>query len=232
MKDFAYVVVVTMVLGGLLVFASCSDTNEYSHTLMPSKRAIVLFNGRDFSQWRRERGGHVGWEIVNGAMKVVPGTGSIVTKQKFNDFKLHIEFNVSSMPGFEGQRKGNSGVYIQRRYEVQILDSYGIDSGIQDCGAIYKFRAPDKNICKKPGRWQSYDITFHAPRWVGKGIDARKIKNARITVLHNGVVIHNDIEVSNKTGAGRPEGPEADGILLQDHGDQVQFRNIWIVPLD
>lgn len=193
---------------------------------------IVLFDGTDFSHWTHQNGKAVRWEIVGDAMKVVPRTGSIITKRNFRDFKLHIEFKVPQMPpNVRGQGRGNSGVYIQRRYELQILDSYGQPPRKNEGGSIYRFKAPDKNVCKKPGEWQSYDIIFYAARFKGQGKDARKEKNARITVWQNGILIHNDVDVPNKTGAGRPEGPEAGPILLQDHGNEVWFRNIRIVPL-
>jgi len=165
--------------------------------------------------------------------KKVPGPKGIVTKQNFQDFKLHVEFKIPQLPpNVKGQGRGNSGVYIQRRYEVQILDSYGLEAKYQDCGALYKLKAPDKNACKKPGQWQTYDITFHAARFKGDRENLRKVKYARITVLHNGVIIHNNVELLNKTGAGQQEGPEPGPILLQDHGNKVQFRNIWLLPLD
>jgi len=193
---------------------------------------IVLFDGTDFSHWIHPNGKDVQWEIVGGAMRIVPRTGSIITKRDFKDFQLHIEFKVPQMPpNVRGQGRGNSGVYIQRRYELQILDSYGQPPRKNEGGSIYKFKAPDKNACKKPGEWQSYDITFRAARFDGEGENAKKVKNARITVKHNGDLIHNDVEVPNKTGAGRPEGPDPGPILLQDHGNEVWFRNIRIVPL-
>jgi len=193
---------------------------------------VVLFDGTDFSHWIHPNGKEVQWEIVGDAMKIVPRTGSIMTKRKFQDFKLHIEFNVPPMPPHvKGQGRGNSGVYIQRRYELQILDSYGQPPRKNEGGSIYKFKAPDQSVCKKPGDWQSYDIIFHAARFEGRGENTRKVKNARMTVWQNGVLIHDDVEVPNKTGAGRPEGPEPGPILLQDHGSEVMFRNIWIEPL-
>ena len=196
------------------------------------KNVIALFDGKDFSHWTTSSSKKIGWDIVDGEMKTVPRSGSIMTKRDFTDFKMHIEFKTPQMPpNVRGQGRGNSGVYIQRRYEVQILDSYGLPLKNNECGSIYKFKAPDKNVCKKPGEWQSYDITFHAARFEGQGRDAKKIKNARITIVHNGVLIHDNVEVPNKTGAGRPEGPEPGPILLQDHGNEVCFRNIWIVPL-
>jgi len=197
------------------------------------ENAIVLFDGTDFSHWVHQDGKDIKWEIVGDAMKVVPKTGSIMTKKDYRDFKLHIEFNVPEMPpDVKGQGRGNSGVYLQRRYEVQILDSYGLPAENNGCGSLYRVKAPDKNACKKPGEWQSFDIIFHAARFKGQGENARKDKNARITVWHNGVLIHDDVEIPNKTGSGQPEGPEPGPILLQEHGNEVMFRNIWIIPLN
>jgi hypothetical protein len=199
---------------------------------VPGVNKIVLFDGKDFSQWTHEDGKPVRWEVEDGTMKVVPKTGGIVTKQNFQDFKLHVEFKIPQMPpGVKGQGRGNSGVYLQRRYEVQILDSYGLEPTKDGCGSLYKQKAPDKNVCKQPGEWQSYDITFRAARFKGAGENLKKVENARITVLHNGVLIHDNVELPDKTGAGRPEGPEPGPILLQEHGNEVWFRNIWIAPL-
>jgi len=197
------------------------------------KGAIVLFDGKNFSHWQKAGDGEIGWKITgDGAMQVVPKTGSIMTKRDFTDFMLHAEFRTPQMPPeVKGQGRGNSGIYIQRRYELQILDSYGLEPKNNECGGIYTFRAPDRNVCKKPGEWQSYDILFHAARWAGEGAKAVKTHNARITVFQNGVLIHDDVEVPNKTGAGRPEGPKPAPILLQEHGNEMSFRNIWIVPL-
>jgi hypothetical protein len=197
------------------------------------KDAIILFEGEDLStHWTAGRNKKIGWEFADGVATIRPKTGSIWTKRDFTDFKMHIEFRTPQMPpNVRGQGRGNSGVYIQRRYEVQILDSYGLPRKNNECGSIYKTRAPDKNVCKKPGEWQSYDITFRAARFDGEGKNTKKVKNARITVWHNGDLIHNDVEIPNKTGAGRVEGPEPGPILLQDHGNEVEFRNIRIVPL-
>ncbi|MHC4086050.1 MAG: 3-keto-disaccharide hydrolase, partial [Planctomycetota bacterium] len=177
-------------------------------------------------------GKEVKWERIGEAMKIVPKSGSIITKRDFKDFKLHIEFKLPKLPpNVKGQGRGNSGVYIQRRYEIQILDSYGQPPRKNEGGSIYKFKAPDTNACKKPGEWQSYDIKFRAARFEGEGENAKKVKDARITLLHNGVLVHDDVDVPNKTGAGQKEGPEPGPILLQDHGNEVWFRNIRIVPL-
>lgn len=208
--------------------------NDYAH---PAKitieavrpgNAIVLFDGTDFSHWKADGDKEIGWRIVDGAMKAVPKSGSIVTKRNFSDFRMHAEFKTPQMPAnVKGQGRGNSGIYIQRRYELQILDSFGLELKNNECASLYKCRAPDKNVCRLPGRWQSYDIIFHAARYEG----GKKVGNARITVWHNGVLVHDDVEIPNKTGAGRVEGPDPLPILLQEHGNEVWFRNLWIVPL-
>jgi hypothetical protein len=126
----------------------------------------ILFDGTDFSHWTDQNGKPVRWETIGDAMKIVPGTGSIITKRNFKDFKLHVEYKLPQLPpNVKGQGRGNSGVYIQRRYEIQILDSYGRPPSNNEGGSIYKFKAPDENACKKPGEWQSYDITFRAARF-------------------------------------------------------------------
>jgi hypothetical protein len=208
--------------------------NDYAHPpkveieTTESGDAIMLFDGTDFSHWTTGNDKNIGWKLVGGAMKIVPKSGSIMTKQNFTDFNMHAEFKTPQLPpNVKGQGRGNSGIYIQRRYELQILDSFGQEPKNNECGSLYKFKAPDKNVCSMPGRWQSYDIIFHAAKFNGD----KKVKNARITVWHNGVLIHDDVALENKTGAGRPEGPEPGPILLQDHGNEVWFRNIWIEPL-
>lgn len=197
------------------------------------ENAISLFDGRDFSQWQRQGGGEIAWKIADGAMQIVPGSGSIMTKRDVRDFMLHAEFKTPVLPAdVQGQGRGNSGVYIQRRYEVQILDSFGLEPKNNECGSIYTFKAPDRNVCKQPGEWQTYDILFHAAHFGEKDGKSVKVQNARITVFQNGVLIHDDVEVPNKTGAGQPEGPNPAPILLQDHGNAVSFRNLWMVALD
>lgn len=200
--------------------------------MLKPDNAIVLFDGDDVENWTTESGKPAGWKLIDGTMQIVPKSGSIMTKQSFKDFKMHVEFKTPQMPiNVSGQDRGNSGIYIQRRYEVQILDSYGLESKDNDCGAIYKFKKPDKNVCDMPGRWQSYDIVFRAARFDGNGENAKKAENALISVWQNGILIHDNVELQNKTGSGKPEGPEPGPILLQDHGNEVCFRNIWIVPL-
>ena len=189
----------------------------------PPEGAVVL----DASQFTKEDGKPCDWPVADGVLEV--GKGSVITKEKYQDFQLHVEFNLPEPPeGAKGQARSNSGVYIQRRYEVQILDSLGEEPPKNNgCGSLYKQKAPDKNMCKKPGEWQVYDITFKAARFDAAG---KKTENARITLVWNGTKVHDDAELKDKTGAGKPEGPEAAPILLQEHGAKVKFRNLWIVP--
>lgn len=194
----------------------------------PPKGAIVLFDGKDASQWVGRNGRAVPWRVADGAMMCLPLTGNIRTKQTFGDCKLHVEFKVPSMRWWTGQGRGNSGVFLQGLYEVQILDSYGIDRPKKnDCAALYNQIAPSTNACLPPLKWQSYDITFRAPR---RDKDTGKLTKGRITVVHNGVTVIDDVEIPKirrPRQAGTP-GP----IVLQDHVCPVGFRNIWLMPLD
>jgi len=199
----------------------------------PPEGAIVLFDGKDFNKWKhpkkKEGEDKVKWELVDGAMRVKPRTGSIITRKQFTDVKLHIEFRTPFMPEKRGQGRGNSGVYLQGRYEVQVLDSYGLEGKDNECGGIYKVGRPLVNMCAPPTQWQTYDITFRAPRFDG---DGNSISNPTLTVLHNGVKVHDKTEVTGSTTAslgGKASRPA--GIYLQDHGNPVQFRNIWLVEL-
>ena len=181
----------------------------------PPAQAIVLFDG---SQPEHLEGAKV---TDDGLLEV--GT---TTKMPVQDFRLHLEFRLPYMPFSTGQGRGNSGVYIQRRYEVQILDSFGLEGLFNECGSLYRQQPPELNMCLPPLAWQTYDIWFRAARFDDEG---NKTANARITVLHNGVPIHSNWEIAAKTGAGLPEGPEPMPILLQNHSDPVHFRNVWIV---
>ena len=189
----------------------------------PPKDAVIL----DAAQFTQEDGKPCAWPVTDGILEV--GKGSIITKEKYQDFQLHVEFNIPEPPeGAKGQARSNSGVYLQRRYEVQVLDSFGDDPPLKNgCASIYTQKAPDKNAAKKPGEWQTYDITFKAARFDDSG---KKTAGARITVVWNGVKVHDDYEITGKTGAGKPEGGEPAPILLQDHGAKVKFRNLWILP--
>jgi hypothetical protein len=194
--------------------------------------AIVLFDGKNLDQWVASDGsGPATWAIMpDGAMEVRRGGGGIKTKRTFDKpYKLHVEFRVPLMPENAGQMRGNSGVYNQGRYEVQILDSYGLDSKDNDCGGIYEVAKPKVNACKAPTVWQNYDIEFWPPVFV----NGKKTTPAMITVYHNGVLIHERQEIPvDNTRAGLGGDPSSPGPLhLQDHGDPVQYRNIWLVEL-
>ncbi len=194
----------------------------------PPAGAIVLFNGRDFKQWKhtgKSEGEPIQWELLkNGAMEVRKGKGSIVTKKKFTDLKLHVEFCTPFMPDARGQGRGNSGVYLQERYEVQVLDSYGLEGKDNECGGIYKIGEPSVNMCAPPTQWQTYDITFYAP--------SADRNNAQVTVVHNGVTIHDKLKLPGPTGGALDSDVnKPGGIYLQDHGNPVQYRNIWLVEL-
>jgi hypothetical protein len=193
----------------------------------PPKDATVLFDGKSLDGWVKRSGGAPTWKLLGDGSAQVQG-GDIMTKEKFDgSFKLHVEFRVPYLPQAKGQARGNSGVYVQGRYEVQILDSYGLESKADDCGAIYGIAAPLANACKAPTVWQSYDIEFTAP--VCK--DGKKVEMARMTVYQNGIKIHDDVKITkDNTTAGLGGDPCTPGpILLQDHGNPVQFRNVWLV---
>lgn len=167
------------------------------------------------------------WRLTDGAMAVQPGSGSLMTRDRFGSFDLHLEFRTPFMPAAKGQARGNSGVYVHGRYEIQVLDSYGLEGKDNECGGIYKVARPLLNMCAPPGQWQTYDIAFTAPQFDAAG---SKTANARLTVQHNGVPIHQDLELPEATPGGvdqteAPTGP----LLLQDHSDLVQYRNIWLI---
>ena len=194
----------------------------------PPPNAIVLFDGTNLNEW--EQADHPGkkpnWKILPGGILEV-GKGNIRTKRTFRDFFLHLEFRTPYMPFARGQARGNSGVYLQGRYEVQVLDSYGLVGEDNECGGIYHVARPRVNMCFPSLQWQTYDITFRAARFDASG---KKIANARVTVLHNGVVVHKDRELPGPTPGALDQNEAAPGpILLQDHGNPVQYRNIWIV---
>lgn len=184
--------------------------------LSPPPGALVLFDGTPSDQLE---GAHV---TKDGYL----ATGTL-TKFPIQDFQMHIEFRIPYMPYARGQGRGNSGVYIQQRYEVQILDSFGLEGIENECGALYRQVRPSINMCFPPLSWQTYDIYFQAARWSPSG---EKLQNARLTLFHNGVAVHDQREIVTKTGAGKEESPEGRPVLLQHHGNPVAFRNVWIVP--
>ena len=214
-------------LGDLKVLKP-EDKKDVESTPAP-QGAIVLFDGKNLDAWtKQDDKTPAHWKLVEGGAMQVEKGGNIFTKEKFGgSFKLHVEFRVPYMPEAKGQGRANSGVYLQGRYEVQVLDSYGLESKNNDCGAIYEVAAPAKNACKAPTVWQSYDIEFTAPKFEGK----TKKEPTVISVVHNGVKIHDAVKVPiDVTRAGTAGDPTQPGpIMLQDHGNPVQYRNIWLV---
>jgi hypothetical protein len=192
--------------------------------------AIVLFDGKELSKWVQcGTDKPSGWTLGKGYVEVKPGAGNICTKQKFIDFQLHIEFWLPLMADAKGQARANSGVFVQGRYEIQILDSYGLKSEPGDCGGAYGVAPPIVNACRPPQTWQTYDIMFRAPRYDAAG---KMTIKARATVLHNGVLIHDNVEWSEASRAAFDQAGNTPGpIMLQDHGNLVKYRNIWIRPL-
>jgi Domain of Unknown Function (DUF1080) len=171
------------------------------------------------------------WVFADGVLTASPDWDSVLTKDSYQDFRMHVEFNVNEVEGAkDAESNGNSGVYIQQRYELQIHNSFGIseaDYKHSFCGSIYRQKKPDKLVCKKAGEWQTYEIVFRAARFEAD----KKTENARITVYHNGELIHDDYAITAKTGVGEKEGPEARPIKLQGHHNPVRFRNVWIQKL-
>ncbi|APU13152.1 family 16 glycoside hydrolase [Actinoalloteichus fjordicus] len=199
-------------------------------TVTPSER-ITLFDGTDLDAWEATAGGPATWPVADGSMESFGG--DIRTKEKFGDFRMHAEwFQPQYPPEVTGQARGNSGVYIQERYEIQVLESFGIDPpATNDAGAIYLQKAPDVNAATEMGTWQTYDIEFQAARFDS---DGDKVADARVSLWWNGELVHDDVAIEGPTGAGQPETPAQGPIRLQDHGDpgeNPRFRNVWIERL-
>jgi hypothetical protein len=182
----------------------------------PPEGAVVLFDG-------------TGVDYFPGATLTKEKTlqSGTRSKEEFNGYQLHLEFRLTWMPEAGGQGRSNSGVYIHGCYEIQVLDSFGLEGRDNECGGLYKIKDPDVNMCLPPMVWQTYDVDFTAPKYDGQG---NKVSNARLTVRHNGMVIHDDLELPGDTPGGQPEGPGPRGIQLQGHGCHVQYRNIWLQP--
>ena len=181
----------------------------------PPDDALVLFDGTGVDQWE-------GGKIVEGDLLAQGAT----TKKKFRDFKLHVEFRLPFKPHARGQERGNSGVYLQRRYEIQVLDSFGLAGGKNECGAVYEQTPPAVNMCYPPLSWQTYDIDFRAARYDAEG---KKTENAVVTVVQNGVKVQDKREIPSKTGYGDKEADTPGPINLQNHGNPVYYRNVWVV---
>ncbi len=186
--------------------------------MTPPPEAVVLFDGSNVDSWDNGR------RTEEGLLE--QGTTS---KLKLQSHKLHIEFRLPYQPLDRGQARGNSGVYLQGRYEVQMLDSFGLDGQDNECGGIYSIRAPSINMCLPPLSWQTYDIDFVAAKYDEQG---QLLQNPRMTVRHNGILIHENVELpKSTTAAPLGPGPEPGPVYLQDHGCPVRYRNIWVVPV-
>ncbi|MCE9565237.1 MAG: DUF1080 domain-containing protein [Planctomycetes bacterium] len=186
----------------------------------PPEGAVVLFGKEgDEKNWD-------GGKIVELSDGKFLGVG-VKSKQKFQGFTAHIEFRLPWMPNSTGQQRGNSGVYLQDRYECQVLDSFGLNGENNECGGIYTQHKPSVNMCYPPMSWQTYDIEF-APAQFGE--DGKKAKNGRATIYHNGVKIHDNIEFPKECPGGQPEKAEAGPFQFQNHGDPVVYRNVWVLP--
>jgi hypothetical protein len=199
----------------------------------PPSDAIVLFDGKDLSNWRSADGGAAKWKVEAGYVEVVPKTGFIYTKQAFGDCQLHVEFREPTPPHGESQERGNSGVFLMSLYEIQVLDSYDNKTYADgQASAVYGQYPPLANAARPPGEWQSYDIVFHGPRFDAAG---KLLSPARVTVFDNGILVQDNVELTGPTAHGaRPPykpTPEKLPLGLQDHGNPVRFRNIWIREL-
>ncbi len=199
----------------------------------PPSDAIVLFDGQDLSQWQTSKGEPAKWKVENGYFEVVPKTGVIETKQAFGDCQLHVEWAAPDPPRGQDQDRGNSGVYLMGLYEVQVLDSYNNETYADgQAAAVYGQYPPLVNAARPPDQWQSYDIIFHGPRF---DKDGKVLRPARVTVLHNGVLVQDNVELTGPTAhRQRPPyqvHPEQLPLMLQEHGHPVRFRNIWVREL-
>lgn len=195
--------------------------------------AVVLFDGKDLSRWVHKDGGPAKWKVENGYAEVAAKTGYIYTRDSFGDCQLHVEFAEPVPPKGESQERGNSGVFLMGLYEIQVLDTYENKTYADGmASAVYGQYPPLVNASRPPGRWQSYDIVFHGPRFDPEG---KLLRAARVTVLHNGVLVQDNVELSGPTAHGeRPPykaQPDKLPLALQDHGNPVRYRNIWIREL-
>jgi len=200
----------------------------------PPSDAVVLFDGRDLTKWLASDGNAAKWTVRDGYVEVAPGTGAIHTAQGFGDVQLHVEWAAPSPPRGSDQDRGNSGVFLMGRYEVQVLDSYGnVTYPDGQAAAVYGQYPPLANASRPPGEWQSYEIVFHRPRF---GADGALLRPATLTVLHNGVLVQDGVTLTGPTAHQRRPPYEAHPdrlpLSLQDHEHPVRYRNIWLRELE
>jgi hypothetical protein len=196
----------------------------------PPSDALVLFDGRDLTQWQAADGTAARWIVRDGYVEVAPGTGAITTTRGFGDVQLHIEWATPAPPSGDGQERGNSGVFLMTHYEIQVLDSYHNETYADgQAAAVYGQTPPLANASRPPGQWQTYDIVFHRPRFARDGSVRAP---ARVTLLHNGVLVQDNAVITGRTvhGSRARYRPHADRLplLLQDHGNPVRYRDIWV----
>ena len=206
------------------------ECSTQDHAGAPPSDAIVLFNGKDLSNWESVEGGPAKWKADDGYFETVPKTGDIRTKQAFGDMQLHVEWATPNPPHGEDQDRGNSGVFLMGLYEIQVLDSYkSVTYADGQAAAVYGQYPPLVNACRPPGQWQTYDIIFHGPRFSEEGTLLRR---ARVTVIHNGVLAQDNVAIMGPTGHHiRPQytpTPEKLPLRLQDHNHPVRYRNLWV----
>lgn len=208
------------------------DPGDRTH---PPSDAVKLFNGRDMTGWLTKDGKMPKCEVADAVMTCVTGVGDIMTNEKFRNAQIHLEFNIPSMPDQKGQLRGNSGVYLQGKYEIQVLDSFENPTyGHGSLGGLYNQAPPLVNAARRPEQWQTYDMIFHGPQCDAAG---KVTKKATVTVILNGLLVqdHVEIDASEKEGAGCQPGP----LLIQDHSGfknapitKMKFRNLWLRSLD
>jgi hypothetical protein len=199
----------------------------------PPKDAVILFDGSNLDSWKSPDGGPARWRVTDGYLETAPGSGPIETKGKFGDIQLHVEWESPNPPGGVGQDRGNSGIFLMGQFEIQVLDSYQADTYADgQAGAIYGQYPPLFNASRPPGEWQTYDIAFRRPRFDASG---RLQESARVTLLHNGILVQNNEEAFGPTSWLKwlPYTDQGDRgpISLQDHDHPVRFRNIWLREL-
>ncbi len=202
---------------------------------LPPSDAVILFDGKDLSAWKSAKNPDkpAPWKVENGYFEVVPGSGDIVTKDRFGSCQLHIEWASPEVVKGDSQGRGNSGVFLMGLYEIQVLDSYeNLTYADGMAAAVYSQNPPLVNACRAPGQWQTYDIIFHAPKFE----DGKLVRPADVTVFHNGVLVQDRWILTGPTAWKQrpPYSPHPDKLplSLQDHGNPVRFRNIWIRPLE
>ena len=243
MKNIIYLLSISFLVPGIAYAQKPEETEVWtpepklitpgSNPQAPPSDAIVLLDGKDLSNWSDLKQNPAQWNLENGVMTVAKGKGDIRTKQGFGSCQLHVEWRSPAEVSGTGQNRGNSGIFLMGRYEVQVLDNYNnrtYSNG--QAGSIYKQHIPLVNACKPPGEWQTYDIIFTAPTFAE---DGKLLSAARVTVIQNGVLVQNNVELKGETVyIGQPaykKHADKESLVLQDHGCLVSYRNIWVREL-